>query len=83
MHVERRCVGENLATSFHRAEDVRPHFFGQLRDARFDDFLTLRQRLFATVQTVFRRVVVVICGRRRGGHVSVLTDMSVLQTQQP
>lgn len=32
MHVQRRCVWENLSTSFHGAEDVGPHFFGQLRD---------------------------------------------------
>lgn len=73
MHVQRRCVGQNLATAFHRAEDVRPHFFGQLRDGGFYYFLTLRQRLFVTVQRVCRRVIDIIRDRCRGGHVCVLT----------
>lgn len=38
MHVERGRVGENLATSFNGAEDVGPHFFGQLRDGGLDYF---------------------------------------------
>lgn len=82
VHVQRRCVGKNFATSFHRAEDVRPHFFGQLRDGRFDYFLALRQRLFVTVQRVCRRVFVIIRDPRRGGHVSVLMALFRVQKQQ-
>lgn len=38
MHVERRCVGQNLAASLHGAQDVRPHFFGELHDGGLYDF---------------------------------------------
>ena len=52
MHVQCRCVGENLATSLHGAEDVRPHFFGQLHYGGLYYFPMLRQRLFVTFQAV-------------------------------
>ncbi|MEQ2293062.1 hypothetical protein AMECASPLE_029374 [Ameca splendens] len=84
MHVQRRCVGENFATSFHGAEDIRPNFFSQLDDGGFDYFPALRHRLLEAFHTACRRVMPDIClGRRRGGHVSVLTVHSVSQSPPP
>ena len=74
MHVQRRCVGEDLATSLHGAEDVGPHFFGELRDGGFYYFSWLRHRRVATFGTVGSRVPSIIClGRDRSSHVSMLT----------
>lgn len=72
MHVESWRVGENLPTSLHGAQDVGPHFFGQLLDSGFDYFPGLRQRHFAAPRAASSAVTSVSV-RRGGSHVSVLT----------
>lgn len=72
VHVESRRVGQNLPTSLHRAQDVRPHFFGQLHDGGFDDFPWLGHRHLAAFRAVSGGVASVR-GRLRRSHVSVLT----------
>lgn len=71
MHVQCGGVGENLATSFHGAEDVGPHFFGQLRDGGLYYFPWLRH--FVTLGAVRSCVPSVIrLGPHRRGHVFIL-----------
>lgn len=41
MHVECWSVRQNLPTSFHRAEDVGPHFFGELCYGGFNNLSVL------------------------------------------
>lgn len=72
MHVERGRVGENLATSFNGAEDVGPHFFGQLRDGGLYYFPWLRH--FATLGAAGGCVAPVTgLAPRRRSRVSLLT----------
>lgn len=73
VHVQCRCVGKNLPASFHSAEDVFPHFFGQLTDAGFYHFATVRQGILLAFESVCRRRIAGIPLVHRGsGHVSVL-----------
>lgn len=72
MHVQSWCVGENLPTSLHGAQDVGPHFFGQLLDGGFDYFPGLRQRHFAAPRAASSGITSVTV-RPGGSHVSVLT----------
>lgn len=72
MHVEGWCVGKNLPTSLDGAQDVRPHFFGQLRDGGFYYLPWVRHRHRAAFGAVSGSVPPVR-GRLRRSHVSVLT----------
>lgn len=67
MHVESRSVGEDLPTSFNRAEDVGPHFFGELGDGGSDDLPGLTETRFLLSASPSVR-----CGG--GGHVSERPD---------
>ena len=44
VHVQRRCVGQYFPAALHGAEDVGPHFFGQLHDGRRHELPRDRER---------------------------------------